>query len=97
TTICLKLNQAATCCVGHRFGPADNIHLGEDAFHMRLHCALTNKEDGADLLIALSLSHQFEHFNLTSAQRFTSDALREFGREMHRDAGFAGVHSPNTI
>jgi hypothetical protein len=30
----LKLNQAATCCIGDCFRPANDIHLGEDAFHM---------------------------------------------------------------
>jgi hypothetical protein len=33
-SLALKLNQAAPRCVGHSFGPADHIHLGEDAFHM---------------------------------------------------------------
>ena len=39
----LQLNQAATCGVGDCFGAADDIELGEDAFHMRLHGAFTNK------------------------------------------------------
>src|ERR1700736_4219546 len=93
----LQLNQPTPCRVSDGFGPADDIHLSEDAFHVRLHCALTNKEGGADLLVAFSLSHQFEHFNLTPAQRFAADALREFGREVHRHAGLAGVHPANAI
>src|SRR5437588_412454 len=49
-TICLsssrrlKLNQATTCCVSNCFGPADYVQLGEDAFHVRLHGSLTNKQ-----------------------------------------------------
>src|SRR5258707_15366882 len=30
----LKLNQAATCCIGDCFRPANDVHLGKDAFHM---------------------------------------------------------------
>ena len=39
-----QLNQAATCCVGHRFGAADDVHLSEDRFYVRFHRALTNEE-----------------------------------------------------
>ena len=66
----LKLNQAAPRRVSHRFGSADHIHLGEDAFHMRLHRALTNKEGRADLFVAFSLSHQLKHVDLAFAQAF---------------------------
>jgi hypothetical protein len=38
------LNQAAARSVRDRFGSADDIHLGEDGFHMRLHGAFTKKE-----------------------------------------------------
>jgi len=30
----LQLNQAAACGGRHRFCPTDDIHLGEDAFHV---------------------------------------------------------------
>ena len=53
----LQLNQAATCRGGDRFGPANDIEFGEDAFDMRLHGALTNKEGRADFFVAFSLSH----------------------------------------
>src|SRR5206468_12160890 len=96
-SLALKLNQTATCCVGHSFSPADNVHLGEDGFHVRLHGALTNKESRADLFVAFSLSHQLEHVDLAFAQRLAADALREFGREMHWHASFAGVHPANAI
>ena len=39
----LKLNQAAPRRVCDSFCAADNIHLGEDGFTMRLDSAFTNK------------------------------------------------------
>jgi hypothetical protein len=43
-TDALQLNQAATRRVSDSFGSADDIHLREDAFHVRLDGAFTNKE-----------------------------------------------------
>src|SRR5947199_9304293 len=96
-SLALKLNQAATCCVSHRFSPADDVELGENAFHMRLHRSLTNEEGRADLFVAFSLSHQLEHIDLAFAQGFSADALREFDGEVHRHASFAAMHSANAI
>src|SRR5438309_6818779 len=93
----LQLNQAPPRGVGDGFGPADHIHLGEDAFHMRLHRALTNKESRADLFVAFALRHQLEHVDLAFAQGFAADTLREFGGEVHWHTSFAGVHPANAI
>src|SRR6266496_370980 len=96
-SLALKLNQAATCCVSHRFSPADDVELGENAFHMRLHRALANEEGRADLFVAFSLRHQLEDIDFALAQGFAADALHEFGRKMHRHASFAAVHPANAI
>jgi hypothetical protein len=40
----LKLDESAPRGVGHGLGPADDVHFGEDCFHVRLHGAFTNKE-----------------------------------------------------
>src|SRR5881296_3598028 len=93
----LQLNQAASRGGGNGFGAADDIHLGEDRLHMRFHSAFTDKEGGADLFVALSLSHQLEYVDLTSTQRFAADALCQLGREMHRNTSLAGVHSADAI
>ena len=53
----LQLNQPPTRGVSDGFGPADDIHFGKDAFHMRLDGALTNKEGRADFFVAFSLRH----------------------------------------
>ena len=63
----LQLNQAAAGSIRDRFSPADDVELGENAFHVRLHCALTNKEGGTDLLVAFALGHQLEHIDLPLA------------------------------
>jgi len=63
----LQLNQATTRRARNGFGAADDIHLGEDRLHMRFHGAFTDKESGADLFVALSLSHQLEYVDLTPA------------------------------
>src|SRR5438034_8717512 len=52
----LQLNQAATCRVSDRFCSANDVHLSEDGFDVRFHCALTNKESRADLLITFALA-----------------------------------------
>src|SRR5436309_10203871 len=93
----LQLNQASSRGVGDGFGAADDIHLGEDRLHMRFHSAFTDKKGGADLFVALSLSHQFEYVDLTSTQCFAADALSQLGREMHRNTGFAGVYAADAI
>src|SRR5205814_1304311 len=49
----LQLNQTASHGVCHSLSSADDIHLGEDGFHVRFHCAFTNKEGRADLLVAV--------------------------------------------
>ena len=43
------------------------------------------------------MSHQFEHVDLTSAQRFAADTLGQLGREMHGNTSLAGVHSADAI
>src|SRR6266496_2297021 len=53
----LQLNQATARGARNSFCPTDDIHLGEDCLHMRLHSAFTDKKGGADLFVALSLSH----------------------------------------
>jgi hypothetical protein len=63
----LQLNQAAAGSVGYRFGPADDVELGEDAFHVRLHGAFTNKERRPDLFVTFALGHQFEHVDFAFA------------------------------
>jgi hypothetical protein len=40
----LQPNQPATCCAGDSFCTADDIHLREDTFYVRLHSTLTNKK-----------------------------------------------------
>ena len=64
---------------------------------MRLHRSLTNKEGGADLLIAFPLSHQFEHVDFAFAQSFAADALSKFCGKMNRHTGLAAVYSTNAI
>src|SRR5438132_1840990 len=59
----LKLNQAPPRRVSNGLCAADDIHLGENTFHMRLDGALTNKEGRADLFVAFALRHQFEHID----------------------------------
>src|SRR5436190_8278630 len=71
----LKLNQAAARGIRHGFGAADDVHLREDGFHVRLHGAFTDKESRADLFVAFAASHQLEDFDLARAQRFAADAL----------------------
>jgi hypothetical protein len=43
-TKALQLNKAAARRISDSFGPANDIHLGEDAFHVRFHRAFTDKE-----------------------------------------------------
>ena len=93
----LKLNQAAARGIRHGFGAADDVHLREDGFHVRLHGAFTDKESRADLFVAFAASHQLEDFDLARAQRFAADALGEFGCEVHGHASFAGVHTTDAI
>ena len=64
---------------------------------MRFYGAFTNKKRGADLFVALSLSHQFEHVDLTRAQCFAADTLCQLGREMHGNTRFARVHPTDAI
>ena len=63
----LKLNQAAAGGSSDGFGPADDVHLSEDGFDVRLHCAFADEKRRADLLVAFSLSHQLEHVDLARA------------------------------
>src|SRR5439155_26208821 len=95
--MCLQLNQSTARGARNSFCPTDDIHLGEDRLHMRFHSAFADKKGGADLLVALSLSQQFEYVDLTSAQRFAADALSQLGREMHGHTSSAGVHSADAI
>ena len=71
----LQLNQAATSSVSDSFGSADDIELGENAFYVRLHCALGNKKGGTDLFVAFALCHQSEHVDFAFAQRFAANTL----------------------
>src|SRR6266700_4681494 len=84
----LQLNQSAARGAGDSLGSTDHVHLREDGFYVRFHCAFTDKESGADFFVALSLSHQFEHVDLTRAQCFAADALCQLGREMHGNTRF---------
>jgi hypothetical protein len=43
TRLPLQLNQAAARSAGHCFGAADDVHFGEDCFHVRLHSAFADK------------------------------------------------------
>src|ERR1700740_72354 len=97
TAISLKLNQAAAGSIRHRFGSANDVKFRENAFHVRLHRALTNKERRSDLLVAFALGHQLQHVDFAVAQCFAADALREFGGEMDWHACFTRVHSTNAI
>ena len=72
----LQLNQAAARGACDSLRSADDIHLGEDRFHVRFHRAFTNKERRADFFVALSFGHKFEHVDLTRAQSLAADALR---------------------
>ena len=60
----LQLNQAAACGTGDGFGAADDVHLGEDGFHVGLHCAFADKQRRANFLIAFSVGHKLEHVDL---------------------------------
>ena len=53
----LQLDQTAPGSVRHGFGAANDIHLGEDRFHVRFHGAFADEQRGADLLVAFSLGH----------------------------------------
>ena len=39
----LQMNQAAPGSACHRFGAADDIHLGEDRFYVRFHRAFADE------------------------------------------------------
>src|SRR6267142_2731145 len=93
----LQLNQPASRSIGDRFGSTDDVELGKNAFHVRLHGAFTNKESRANLLVALPLRHQFEHVTFALAHRFAADAFRELGSEMHGHASFASMHAANEV
>src|SRR2546430_8796285 len=95
--MCLQLNQATARGARNSFCPTDDIHLGEDRLHMRFHSAFADKKGGADLFVALSLSHQLNYIDLTSTQRFAADALCQLGREMHGNTSFAAAHSADAI
>src|SRR5437773_6216618 len=95
--MCLQLNQATARRARNGFGAADDIHLGEDRLHMRFHSAFTDKKGGADLFVALSLGHQFEYVDLTSAQCFSAAPFSQFARGMNGNTSFPVVHSPNAI
>ena len=68
SVVLYALLHCASSGVSDGFGSADDVHLGEDAFHMRLDGALTNKESRADLFVAFALGHQLEHIDLAFAQ-----------------------------
>jgi hypothetical protein len=53
----LQLDQTAPGSVRHGFRAANDIHLGEDRFHVRFHGAFADEQRGADLLVAFSLGH----------------------------------------
>src|SRR5439155_19403019 len=93
----LKLNQAAPSSVRYSFGSADDVHLREDGFYVRLDRALTNKERRADFFIAFSLSDQLEDFDLARTQGFATDAFCQLDGEMHGNTCFAGVHPADAI
>src|SRR5438046_10109534 len=95
--MCLQLNQATARRARNGFGAADDIHLGEDRLHMRFHSAFTDKKGGADPFVALSLGHQFEYVDLTSAQCFDADVFCKLIIEMYGNATFLGVHSATAI
>ena len=42
-TFALQMNQAAPGSACHRFGAADDIHLGEDRFYVRFHRAFADE------------------------------------------------------
>lgn len=63
----LQLNQATARRSSHRFSAAHHVHLREDGFHVRFHGAFADEQRRADLLVAFSLGHQFEHVNLARA------------------------------
>jgi hypothetical protein len=62
-----ELNQTALARVGDGFGPADDVEFGENAFHVRLHRALTNEKCRANFLVAFALRHQLEHIDFAVA------------------------------
>src|ERR1700693_113447 len=93
----LQLNQAAPSSVSDGLCAADDVELGEDAFYVRLHRALTNKQGRPDLLVAFAQGHQLEDIDFALAQSFAADALREFRCEMNRDTCLASMHSTNAI
>ena len=93
----LQLDQAAPGSAGHGFGAADDVHLGEDRFHVRFHGAFADEQCGADFLVAFSLGHQLEHVDFARAQRFTADAFRELGGEMNGNTCFTRVHPTDTV
>lgn len=93
----LQLNQTAPCGAGDGFSTADDVHLGEDAFHVRLHCALTNEKRRAYLLIAFSLGHQLENVDLSRTQSFAADAFGQLRGEMHWNTRFTGVYAADAI
>ena len=72
----LQLNQSAACRIRDGFRSADDIHLGENAFYVRLHRALADKKGRTNFLVAFSLSHQFENIDFAFTQTFTADSLR---------------------
>jgi hypothetical protein len=53
----LQSDQAPPGRLRNSFGPADDVHLGEDSFPVRLDGAFTDEKGGSDLFVTSSFGH----------------------------------------
>jgi hypothetical protein len=60
----LQSDQAASGRFGNSFSAADDVHLGEDSFPVRLDGTFADKKGGSDLLVTSSFGHELQDLNL---------------------------------
>src|SRR5580692_2958328 len=76
---------------------SDDVQLCRNAFEMRFHRHLADKERFSNFFVAFALSKERENFHLPGGRRISAQPPSKLGGNRGREARFASVHLANAV
>src|SRR5271155_3022001 len=91
------MNQSPAQSFRDDFRASDDVQLRRNAFEMRFHRHLADKERFSNFFVAFALNKERENFNLPGGRRISTQPPGKLGGNRGREARFTCVYLANAV
>src|SRR5262245_13712260 len=94
-SLLLDIEQASSQADDDGMGPVVCLQFIHDVFDVEVDGCFGDREEVGDLLIAMAVANEAQHFELAWTQSFLSEVLRDDPGDVWRYVSLTGGHGAN--